>query len=174
VIKKMMEEQFLVKLNTYKNMVYRLAIAYLKNVQDAEDTTQDVFMKLYRQDIKGFSAEQEKAWLIRVTINACKDILKSAWRRRTTPLDENVAFCETEQSDLFYAVMALSLKYRMVIHLYYYEDYPVKEIADILHIKETTVQTRLMRARRKLQEILEKENHDTKEGYYEKNIQGNI
>lgn len=171
---KVTDEQFITKLDTYKNMVYRLGIAYLKNMQDAEDITQDVFIKLLRQDTEFLSKEAEKAWLIRVTINACKDVLKSAWRRRTSPLDDTLVFCEKKQHDLYDAVMALGLKYRAVIHLYYYEDYPVREIANLLRIKETTVQTRLMRARQRLKEILGKEYGNTKEEYREKGIQGNL
>lgn len=166
----MTDEQFRGKLDAYKNMVYRLGIAYLKNKHDAEDITQDVFIKLFLQDTDFLSREAEKAWLIRVTINACKDVLKSAWRRRISPLDENMAFSDSKQTDLFDAVMGLGRKYRAVIHLYYYEDYPIREIAGLLGIKETTVQTRLMRARRRLKEILGKEYGDTKEDYHEKSI----
>ena len=170
----MTNEQFIFKLETYKNMVYRLAITYLKNVQDAEDITQDVFMKLLKLEKEFPSEEDGGAWLVRVTVNTCKDLVKSAWRRRNSPLHENLVFHQKEQSDLFHAVMSVGLKYRTVVHLYYYEDYSVREISDILHIKETTVQTRLHRVRGKLQQILEKEYSYGQEGYYEKGLQGNL
>lgn len=168
----MTDEQFMDTLEKHKNRVYRLAVAHLKNVQDAEDITQDVFLKRLRTDTDFPSEEAEKAWLIRVTINACKDLLKSAWYRRTSPLDDNMTFHQKEQNDLFQAVMSIGLKYRAVIHLYYYEDYSVREIAGLLRIRETAVQTRLMRGRGMIQKILEKE--DGQEGYYEKRIQRNL
>jgi RNA polymerase sigma-70 factor (ECF subfamily) len=153
-------------------MIFRLAMTYLKNIPDAEDVTQDVFIKLYKHKKEFSSAEYEKAWLIRVTINASKDVLKSAWLKRNVPIMEDIAFEHKEQSDLFFTVHRLDYKYRIVIHLYYYEDYSIKEIAKILKIKETTIQTRLQRARKQLEEILNREfqfnnRNESKEGLYE-------
>lgn len=143
-------------------MVFRLALAYLKNIQDAEDITQDVFVKVLKKDKTFEFDEGEKAWLIRVTINASKDLLKSAWFKRTIAINEDIPFHEEEQSDLFYAVMSLDRKYSTIIHLYYYEDYSVKEISHLLRIKEGTVQTRLYRARRKLEGSLQNNYNDIK------------
>src|SRR5690554_157328 len=103
-------------------MVFRLAITYLKNVQNAEDVTQDVFIKLYQYDKYFQSKEHEKAWLIRVTINASKDVLKSAWMKKTVPIVGDIVFKEKEESDLYYAIHKLKPKHRTSIHLYYYED----------------------------------------------------
>lgn len=167
--------EFTEKVNQYKNMIFRLAMTYLNNIQDAEDITQDVFIKLYKNNKSFRTDEDEKAWLIRVTINASKDLLKSAWFKKTMPIDENIIFEDESQGDLFYAVHQLEPKYRSVVHLYYYEDYSVKEIAKILGLRETAVQTRLYRARKKLESILEKDNcicsaDKVKEGLYETGI----
>lgn len=171
----MTDSDFTQKVHAYKNMIFRLAMVYLKNVQDAEDVTQDVFIKLYKQKKEFRSTEEEKAWLIRVTINASKDVLKSAWLRRTVPIDEDIPFEQEEQSDLFYAVHRLEPKYRIVMHLYYYEDYSVKEIAKALGIRETAIQTRLYRARKQLEKLLSNDASDIKssklkEGLYETGI----
>jgi RNA polymerase sigma-70 factor (ECF subfamily) len=168
------DQEFMDRMELYHNMVYRLAMTYMRNIQYAEDITQEVFIKLYKHNKVFASLAEEKAWLIRVTINACKDLLKSAWLKRTVPMDENLTFQNKEKSELFYAVMSLGKKDRLIIHLYYYEDYSVKEIAKLLHIRQTTVQTRLYRARKKLEEILTSENSPTsiklKEEVYETGI----
>jgi RNA polymerase sigma-70 factor (ECF subfamily) len=156
------EQEFSKKVDGYRNLIFRLAVNYLRNIPDAEDITQEVFLKLLKQDRIFPAAEEEKAWIIRITINACKDLKKSAWYKRTVAFDQNIPFQEQEQSDVFYAVMRLERKYRFVIHLYYYEDYSVKEIAKILKIKESTIQVRLYRARKKLEQQLKQEFiHDT-------------
>lgn len=153
----MTEFEFTEKVNSYKNMVFRLAITYLKNLQNAEDVTQEVFIKLYQNDKKFQSKEHEKAWLVRVTINASKDVLKSAWMKKTVPIVGDFVFKEKEDGDLYYAIHRLKPKYRTAIHLYYYEDYSVKEIAEIMDVTETSIQTRLYRARKQLKSILEKD-----------------
>lgn len=167
----MTEYDFTEKVGKYKNMIFRLAMAYLKNVQDSEDITQEVFLKLLKKDMTFPSEDEEKAWLIRVTINASKDLLKSAWFKKTVSFDKDIPFKDKEESNVFYAVMDLERKYRYVIHLYYYEGYSVKEISNILKIKESTVQVRLYRARKKLMLKLDEEfqngkNKELKEGVY--------
>lgn len=140
----------------YSNNLYKIAISYCKNRYDAEDILQTVFVKLLQAD-EGFENDEHiKRWLIRVTVNCCKDFCSSFWRKRTTGMDEarnegEWNFPTSEQSTLYEQVMKLPQKYRLVIHLYYYEEYTVKEIAEILGIKETTVQTQLMRGRKKLE-----------------------
>ena len=161
----MTDYEFVVKVEEYKNMIFRLAMSYLKNTQEAEDVMQNVFIKFYINKKVFQTVEDEKAWLIRVTINASKDVLKSSWFKRTVPISDDIPFENKEESDLFYAVHRLEPKYRAVIHLYYYENYSIKEISKILSIKETTIQTRLQRARKKLEKILEEEYRD----YYSKN-----
>lgn len=156
-------------------MIFRLALTYLKNVQGAEDVTQEAFIKLYKYKKEFKAAEDEKAWLIRVTINSSKDVLKSAWMKQTVPIVEDIVFEEKEQSNLFYAIHQLDKKYRSVIHLYYYEDYSIKEISQVLGIRETAIQTRLYRARKQLEQILSRDgskyNYNEKgEGLYETGV----
>ncbi len=112
-------------------------------------------MKLYETDTVFQDDEHMKKWLIRVTANEAKNLCTSFWKRNVVPLessgtDQPYDFPSPENSDLYDAVMKLPNKYKMVIHLYYYEDYSVKEIAEILQRKETTIQTQLMRARKQL------------------------
>lgn len=141
--------------DAYANTVYRIAYSYCKNKSDAEDIVQNVFLKLLQSDVKFQDEEHIRKWLIRVAANETKNLCKSFWKKRMVPLENsNVTpqyqFNSKENSDLYDTVMELPYKYRIVVHLYYYEDYSVKEIAEILNIKETTVQTQLMRARKKL------------------------
>lgn len=141
--------------DTYANTVYRIAYSYCKNRSDAEDVVQNVFLKLLQSDEKFQDEEHIRKWLIRVAANDTKNLCKSFWKKRMVSLEDSDAmpqyqFTSKENSDLYDTVMELPNKYRIVVHLYYYEDYSVKEIAKILDIKETTVQTQLMRARKKL------------------------
>ncbi|MFQ9516591.1 MAG: RNA polymerase sigma factor [Eubacterium sp.] len=141
--------------DAYANTVYRIAYSYCKNKSDAEDIVQNVFLKLLQSDVKFQDEEHIRKWLIRVAANETKNLCKSFWKKRMVPLENSdvtpqYQFNSKENSDLYDTVMELPYKYRIVVHLYYYEDYSVKEIAEILNIKETTVQTQLMRARKKL------------------------
>lgn len=138
----------------YFHTVYRLALSRTKNVSDAEDVTQEVFLKLIKNNKPFESDEHLKAWLIRVTINCSISILKSSFRKKTLPLTEEIPFKTKEESDVYYAVAELPLKYRTVIHLFYYEDLPIAKIAEILKTKEPTIKTRLLRARKMLSEKL--------------------
>ncbi len=141
----------------YHGTVYRLAYSYVRNTADAEDITQDAFLKLYKFRGEFRSDENCKAWLIRVTINLSKNLLRSAWIVRRTELSEDIP-CEDEQDrSLIGYVMKLPEKYRVTIHLYYYEGYSVKEIADITGSSTSAVTTRLMRGRERLKEMLLKE-----------------
>lgn len=153
----MTEAEFLAAFHRQKDRVYRLALSYTKSVPDAEDVCQTVFLKLLQQPTR--PPEAEKAWLIRVTANQCRDLLKSSWRRRTTPLEEAVYFSVPEDQELFQAVMALPPKDRVVIHLHYYEGYTAREIGSQLGISESAVQNRLMRARKRLKSLLKEEEH---------------
>lgn len=145
---------------TYKDTVYRVALNFYGNPYDADDTVQDVFMKLYMTKQSFQSMEHLRNWLIRVTINDCKNTVTSSWKKRHVALDEiseNIPFQEPEQSELFSQVMKLPEKYRTVLYLFYYEDYSVQEIANILEIKDSAVTTRLSRARKKIKVELTKE-----------------
>lgn len=140
----------------YADRLYRLAFSYCRNRADAEDVVQDTFLKLLRHPRDFRDESHLRAWLIRVTANGCKDLLRAPWRRRCCSLEEAAepATLMPEESELLSAVLALPAKYRGVIHLYYYEDYSVREIAALLELSETAVQTRLLRARQRLKKEL--------------------
>lgn len=138
--------------DTYAQDVYRLALSYLRNTQDAEDVCHGVFLTLVEKDIALFPGK-EKAWLLKVAANACKNHLKSFWKLNREELDDRMVFADDGDRDLWAIVGTLPPKYRAVIHLYYYEGYPQDEIARILGITRTAVQTRMQRARN----LLEKE-----------------
>ncbi len=148
-------------MNKYHNMVYRIAMNQVKNQHDADDIFQEVFVRyitaIGREQLnkKTFESEEhKKAWLIRVTLNCCNSFLTSAWSRKIVPLKEDIPFETKEEGDVFEAVMKLPLKYRTVIHLFYYEDLPVAEISQLLDRKESTVREQLTRARRLLKKSL--------------------
>lgn len=143
----------------HEKSVYRLAYSYMRNKQDADDIYQEVFLRYFRRKPEFASEEHEKAWFIRTTINCCKNMCVSSWFQKTVPLEENVLGSEAvyvprEQSELFTAVMELPLKYRTVIHLFYYEGYSIREIAELTGEKVTAITTRLNRARSKLRDTL--------------------
>ena len=140
----------------YIDTVYRVAFSMLKNPHDADDVTQDVFLKLYTARVEFQSEDHVKNWLIKVTVNACRNVFRMPWRR-VEDIEEyaqTLGFETPEQSDLFLAVNSLEQKYRIAVHLYYFEGYSVKEIGEILGVSENTVSTRLARARGKLKAIL--------------------
>ncbi|MCI8374452.1 MAG: sigma-70 family RNA polymerase sigma factor [Lachnospiraceae bacterium] len=146
----------------YEKTVYKLAYSYMKNRQDTDDIYQEVFLRFFRKKPEFESVEHEKAWFIRTTINCCKSYFLSGWVKRTCGLEERTLGQEDSyemegKSELFYAVMELPVKYRTVIHLFYYEGYTVKEIAELLEEKVTTITTRLARGREQLREVLDAE-----------------
>ena len=138
----------------YSNMVYRLAMARTRNIETSEDVYQEVFLRLARKMPEFESEEHKKAWLIRVTINCSKSILNSSFIKHRADLDENLSFETPERHDIYYAVLNLPIKYRTVIHLYYYENYSIKEISKILKLNENTIKTRLSRARQELEKTV--------------------
>ncbi len=144
----------------YSDMVYRLAFSRTNSRYDADDILQTVFLKLVKSNVEFRDDEHIKAWLIRVTLNTSKNLLLSAVRRLTLPLEDTLAFEMKEKSEVYYAVMKLSVKYRTVIHLFYYEGYSILEIAKLLDTKEATVKTQLNRARQKLKTELKGEEFD--------------
>ncbi len=151
-----MEQKEIVRLyEEYSEDVYRLALSYLHNRQDAEDVCQSVFLKLIGQK-KQLMPDKEKAWLLTCTANACKDHLKSFWRKHVGELDDTVIYVDERDKELWEAVNSLGIKYRAVVHLYYYEGYSQDEIAEILNLSRTAVQTRMSRARNQLKEVLSK------------------
>ncbi len=150
----------------YGSMVLKQAFFYLRDAHKSEDAAQEVFMRIYRKQPMLSDEQSEKAYLLRVTINVCKDVLKSAWNRRVSPMiegfdaptnapgPENSAIDNEEKQILFDCVLGLPPIYKDVVLLFYYHDLPTSEIARILHIPEVTVRTRLMRARGRLGEAL--------------------
>lgn len=136
-------------LRQYGNMIYRLAYARVQNVHDAQDITQDVFLKYIRTNKHFRDESHRKAWLLRVTINTSNTFLQSAWNRHRADLCEatEIPTTQTESRDLKEAIASLPESYRVVIHLYYYEFMSVKEIGTLLHLSESAVKSRLFRAR---------------------------
>jgi RNA polymerase sigma-70 factor (ECF subfamily) len=147
-------------IDKYKDMVYRIAFTYCKNPHDAEDITQEVFLTYITSYDDTLHGEKLKAWLITVTSNKCKNLLKSSWFTKTTPLDDTLQFQESQDHELYQAVMSLPKNYRVVMYLFYYEDYSTKEIAQMLGKNESTVRSHLARARKKLKNILVEEWND--------------
>lgn len=144
-------------------LVYKLAYARCGNQADAEDIFQQVFLRYLTKKPVFIDAEHEKAWFIRVTLNRSKSLWSSAFRRHTQPLDDNLAAEKTAPDflagredlvDLADALNKLQPDYRVLIHLFYYEDLTTAEIAQLLNKREGTVRMQLTRARRQLQEIL--------------------
>ena len=147
----------------YYQLIYRVAFSQAKNHSDSEDITQEVFLKIIRHDMRYQSMEHERAWIVRVTINLCRDLLKSKWHKTSVSMEEvseaQRGSCEnfTEiQDDMMWAVLQLPEKYRNCLYLFYYEDYTIKEIAQSLEMPENTVKTNLKRGRQALKEFLEK------------------
>ena len=140
---------------TYSDLILRLSFTYLKNTEDAKDICQTVFLRLLEKPREFQSPEHERAWIIRTSVNVCKDQLKSSWRRTT--VDLSAALDARAPGSLWAAVALLPPKYRTVIYLYYYEGYSANEIAQMLGEKPATVATRLSRGRDKLRTQLEQE-----------------
>lgn len=141
-------------LEKYSDMVMRIAFQNLRCMEDAEDIAQEVFLKLITANPVFMSEEHKKAWFIRVTINRCRDCLRSAWFRRHTALRDDIPHRDA-RPDVLDAVMRLSVNYRNVIYLHYYEDMTVAQIAAALGQKENTVASWLFRARGRLRKSLE-------------------
>lgn len=137
----------------YRNDVYRLALSYTKSVQEAEDVCQTVFLKLMEQ--KSIKPGKERAWLMQVTANRCKNLLRSSWWKQTVPMEETLPSPAPEYTDTWEKVMALPPKYRVLVYLRYYEELSTGEMAQLLHISQSTVTTRLSRARKLLKEQLQ-------------------
>ena len=148
-------DKFETAYDLYGKAVYRLAMVYLGRHADAEDVTQEVFVRLlYRAP--GFAdGDHEKRWLLRVTANLCKDQLKGFWRRQVTELEDTLPAAPPEEQEALAAVMALPERYKLPIHLHYYEGYSVAEIAEILKLSQSAVKMRLKRGREFLKIELE-------------------
>lgn len=151
------EEEVRKAIHLYGDSVKRVCMIYLKNSADTEDIFQNVFIKYTIRSPYFETDEHEKAWIIRVAINECKDFLKSFYKRKMLPtrpdllLHQQTTSFSTEQSEVLEAVLTLPRKYREVIYLFYYEEYSAVEIAEIFKKNVNTIYTRLARARDMLQ-----------------------
>ncbi|NLV59459.1 MAG: sigma-70 family RNA polymerase sigma factor [Clostridiales bacterium] len=140
--------------HAHMRSVARVAYTYVRNIQDAEDIAQDTFLAYLRSGKRFTTAEHEKAWLLRVCINKSRNLLKSGWQRSRNPLPEDLASPSREESPVLACVLALEEKYRLPIHLFYYEGYSIKDIASTLSLPVGTVGTRLNRAKIQLKQQL--------------------
>ena len=155
----MTEESFVAAAERWKDTVFRLAYSYTKNREDADDVTQEVLLALWREEKDFASQEHLRNWLVRVTLNRCKALFRSPWRRRESLEDyaETLGFEQPDHTALFLAVMGLERKYRLPLLLHYFFGYSVREIGALLGLPENTVSTRLHRARAKLRDQLTEE-----------------
>ena len=140
--------------HTYSPSLLRAAFLYLKNAADAEDAVQDVFLRYWERQPDFVNEAARKAWLYKAVCNRCKDKLRSGWFRHRAELTEDLSYLPIEQSDLMDALFALDKKYRIPLHLHYYEGYTIKEIAAILKLPSATVGSRLSRGRTMLKQTL--------------------
>ena len=142
-----MEQKTVLELfDRYADMVYRIALSYLRSQQEAEDVVQTVFLRLLEGGITVYPGK-ERAFLTKITINHCKNLLSTARRHETIALDETVLLTQPEDQDIFLAIMELPEKYRTVVSLHCIEGYSFREISEFLHIGISAVSMRLHRAK---------------------------
>ena len=153
----MQKENYEKAVSNYAEDIYRMAFSMVQAKEDAEDILQNVFMKLLMHQKEFNDSVHLRRWLIRVAINECNSLWTSSWRKRVElkefserDMAGNESFYNSEYEDLYTAMRTLPPKLRIVIHLFYYEEYSTREIASLLHILEATVRTRLSRARKLL------------------------
>ena len=153
----MQKENYEKAVSNYAEDIYRMAFSMVQAKEDAEDILQNVFMKLLLYQKEFHDSDHLRRWLIRVAINECNSLWTSSWRKRVElkefserDMAGNESFYNSEYEDLYTAMRTLPPKLRIVIHLFYYEEYSTREIASLLHILEATVRTRLSRARKLL------------------------
>ena len=151
------------------DMVYRICLLYLKNRADTEDAMQSIFLKAWEHQKNFLDENHERAWFVTVTRNYCKDELKSSWKKKRVEWNEieqqNAGLTRDEinhqnvenDNPVLTGIMKLDIKYRELLYLYYFEEYAIKEISSILKRKESTIQSQLASARKKLRKILEQE-----------------
>lgn len=154
------EQEFHQIADRHLDMVYRLALNWLRSPADAEDAAQNAMLRLWRTDTQFQGEDHLKHWLVRVTVNECKRIALHPWRKRSLPLEEAAGepvFDDPDRGELFRAVMDLPEAYRVPLYLYYYEGYSVSEVGELLGLKAATVETRLGRARAQLKTMLTEE-----------------
>lgn len=148
-------QEILEAIQLFSDMLFRIALSYTKDWTASEDILQDVFLHFLTDSTAFRDQNHQKAWLIRVTINECRKFHRSIWNRKRVSFTELGDLPTAEQNEVFDLVMELPAKYRIIVHLYYYEEYSVKEISHLLDLKESTIQSRLHRARKKLKKEME-------------------
>ena len=141
----------------HKNTVYSVIFSYVRNKEDALDLMQETFIRLLKADVEFESDEHVKAWLIRVACNLCKNLLRDNSKFSGDEIPEQPYYDNHEDDTVLQKVMQLPEKYRIPIHLFYYEDYSIQQIAEVLHIREGAVKVQLKRGRDKLKEMLDGE-----------------
>lgn len=155
----MQEEEYRAAVQRYRDMVWRVALNACRQPQDAEDVVQDVFLKLYTTRREFAGEEHLKHWLLRVTVNRCRTLLACPWRTRRADAvpdaPDPAQALDAGQRALYEAVRALPPGQRVALYLYYFEGYSTAEIAQLLHLRQTAVTTRLHRARTRLRALLE-------------------
>ncbi|MBO5120522.1 MAG: sigma-70 family RNA polymerase sigma factor [Bacilli bacterium] len=156
-----MNTEFIKTYHLIKNDILRLAFSYTRNISDAEDITQEVFTKLYENFNDFEDIEYIKKWCIKVTINKCKNLFLSSWNKKVSFFTDNnenkipdIDNITKENTEVLDTLLNMPKKYRIVLVLYYYEEYKIKEISEILKISESTIQTRLQRGREQLKKLL--------------------
>lgn len=155
---KQLTDNFSQKYKLYSDMLFKICMIYLGNKEDAEEAVQESFLKLIYKSPQFNNNEHEKAWLIRVTINVCKDILRSIWRKRVINIEDIERYYDSSKElEIMEDIIRLPSKYKDVIYLYYFEDYSIKDISKILKVSESAVKMRLKRGRDTLKIELEGE-----------------
>lgn len=153
----MNEDEYISAVRRNSQRLFLIALSFTKNKDDSEDIIQNVFLKLWKNSGTFEDETHLEKWLTAVCVNECRNYLKTPFRKRCVELCEltdTIEFDSTQNSDVFNAVMSLPQKERTVIHLFYYEDLSVKEIAELLKQSNSAVKTRLHRARKNLKEML--------------------
>jgi RNA polymerase sigma factor (sigma-70 family) len=141
-------DNFHEKYSLYGDMLFRICMVYLGNKEDVEEVMQESFIKLLYNCPKFTNNEHEKAWLIRVTINICKDMLRSVWHKRVIQMNNIKNYYDTPPDiHIMEEILKLPAKYKAVIHLYYFEDYSIKQISETLKISDSAIKMRLKRGR---------------------------
>lgn len=155
-------QEFGYYVEAFSKVVFRTAMCYLKNKADADDIMQEVFLKLYTSDTYFVNDAHAKAWLIKVTSNMCKNLLKSPWKRLIQPIETAEEMPDKAEKDKGFAriIMKMKSKNRIVLYMHYFEGYSTREIAEILGEKENAVTSQLYRGRKQLKDLLLKEGYD--------------
>lgn len=170
-MKTILEDRFLYIFNLYKNDIYRFINSYTKNKYDTDDVSQKVFIKLYKNS-KILNEDEIiiKKWLLKVSLNECKSLFLSSWKKKNVFYGDEFEFVgETSDinnfefvnnSEMLKKIFRLNKNERIIIYLYYYESLKIKEIKKIIHLSKTNIQTILYRARKKLKQMIMEENNE--------------